>query len=74
MLEGLEPKQPKKSCKVTETINTLEPADQKILTQAIKDPRWTTTSLSKALRGRGLILGKDTIKLHQEEDCACYRI
>jgi hypothetical protein len=74
MLEGLAPKQPRNSCKVTETINTLEPADQGVLTDALKDPRWTAASLSKALRTRGLILGKDTMKLHQNEECACYRI
>ena len=74
MLEGLAPKSPRNSCKVTETINTLEPADQTVLTDALKDPRWTGSSLSKALRGRGLILGKDTIKLHQDEECACFRI
>ena len=73
MLEGLAPTTAKRSCKVSDTINDLDHADAQILLDALKDERWTATALSKALRGRGLILGKDTIRVHKEEDCACYR-
>jgi hypothetical protein len=73
MLEGLTPNTGKTSCKVSDTINDLDHADAQILLDALKDPRWTASSLSKALRARGVILGKDTIRNHTEEDCRCFK-
>jgi len=73
MLEGLTPNTGKTTCKVTDTLETLEQADQAILRAALEDSRWSPMSLSKALRARGVILGKDTLRSHSEQSCRCYK-
>lgn len=73
MLEGLTPATGKNSCKVGDVLATLDAKDQTILTEALADKRWSPMGLSKALRARGLILGKDTIRTHTEQSCRCYK-
>ena len=73
LLEGLQPTKPKKSCKVRETVLGLDIVDQAILDDALEDNQWTHNSLSRALRTRGIVLGKDTIRNHREKSCPCFK-
>jgi hypothetical protein len=72
LLDGLQPANKTAICKVMATIRSLEAMDQVILELAIDDKsNWTPNGLSKALRTRGIILGKDTIRNHRENACPC---
>jgi hypothetical protein len=73
MLEGLTPATGKNSCKVGDILITLEEQDRNILNEALADKRWSPMGLSKALRARGVILGKDTLRTHSEENCRCFK-
>lgn len=74
MLEGLEPKKKHSSCAVRKLLDSLEDKDSKILAEAVGNAgKWTSNSLSKALRERGLILADHTITKHRNRSCVCYR-
>lgn len=73
MLEGLAPTTGKTTCKVGDVLATLDAKDQEILIAALADKRWSPMGLSKALRARGVILGKDTLRTHTEENCRCFK-
>ena len=71
MLEGLEPTRRNHQCKVKETLLSLEAMDQVVLELALDNKDWSALGLSKALRQRGIVLGKDTIRNHREKTCHC---
>ena len=74
MLEGLEPKKKHTSCAVRKLLDNLDEKDSKILAEAVQDTdRWTSNSLSNALRERGLIVADHTITKHRNRICVCYR-
>ena len=73
LLDGLKPTTPRRTCKVRETVDSLDTVDQAILDDALEDMLWTPNSLSRALRVRGIVLGKDTIRNHREKSCHCYK-
>jgi hypothetical protein len=74
LLDGLTPVRDIEPCKVGRTILELEPDDQKVLVQALDNDQWTSRALSIALRGRGVILAKDTIHNHRTKTCRCSKI
>jgi hypothetical protein len=74
MLEGLEPERRNYGCKVKEILVSLEAMDQVVLELALDNKEWSALGLSKALRARGIVLGKDTIKNHREKTCHCSKI
>lgn len=72
MLEGLQPINEKRSCRVRTLLNELDEKDAQILADAIKDAqKWSTTGLSTALAARGLSLSKDSIAKHRKGNCTC---
>lgn len=72
MLEGLEPTNDKRPCRVRTLLNELDEKDEQILAAAIKDAnKWSTTGLSSALSSRGLSLSKDSIAKHRKGNCSC---
>lgn len=73
MLEDLNDPKPAEPCRAITLALELEPADARILLDAYDNPRWTATALSKALRARGVTLGKDTIRAHREKSCKCLK-
>jgi hypothetical protein len=74
MLEGLEPERRNYRCKVKEILVSLQAMDQVVLELALDNKEWSALGLSKALRARGIVLGKDTIKNHREKTCHCSKI
>ncbi len=75
MLEGLTPARSKaRPCAVVALINRLDEADGKILSDAVKNvQRWTASSLSAALKERGLTIADMTITRHRNKLCVCYK-
>lgn len=75
MLEGLKPAKSKVYvCKIATSLQELEPADSKILSEAIVDVRtWPAQTLSTQLKIRGLVISDATITRHRKKTCACYR-
>lgn len=73
MLEDLTPDRDPQPCRAITLALELEPTDARILLDAYDNPRWTATALSKALRSRGITLGKDTIRAHREKACKCLK-
>lgn len=73
MLEDLTPERDPQPCRAITLALELEATDARILLDAYDNPRWTATALSKALRARGITLGKDTIRSHREKSCKCLK-
>ena len=72
MLENLKPNQRYYPCNVKELLITLEPADKKILEEAIADEKtWTPYGLHAALKSRGVKLNDKAILKHRLKDCSC---
>lgn len=71
MLENLTPMPRDRRCKVTRIMEQLSEADREILKAAFTDPQWNMTSLSKALRSKGISVVPDTLRSHQRGSCAC---
>jgi hypothetical protein len=74
MLEGLKPPKSDKPCAVISLANAMSESDREIFLDAVKDVSvWTSNSLSKALRERGVIIADHTITKHRNRTCVCYR-
>lgn len=72
MLEDLTFEVPKTRCRVRELYTTLEVADAKLLRQYIDDEQtWTSGTLARALRRRGVVIDPKVIKRHREKYCSC---
>lgn len=73
MLENLIPAP--KRCKVTKIWETLEPADQQILSKALADEEhWSAVALERALKSKGLSVSNDTILAHRHRICQCEEV
>jgi len=73
LLHDLNDPKPTEPCRAITLALELEADDARILLDAYDNPRWTATALSKALRARGITLGKDTIRAHREKTCKCLK-
>lgn len=73
MLEGLTPPVKLTLCKVGQKHSDLSAEDQAIFNQALKDPRWSSASLTKALQDRGMDLGETALRKHRDGKCGCFR-
>jgi hypothetical protein len=73
MLEGLEPPLKDSVCIVARKAADLSKEDQQILETAFNDPRWTASSLVRALAERGFVVGDTALRKHLRKDCACAR-
>jgi len=72
MLEGMEPPSNSRTCKVRRILADLEPKDQKILEDALADHmRWSSQSLTGALRSRGIMISVHPILAHRKGICRC---
>jgi hypothetical protein len=75
MLEGLAPEVKIPPCGVRTAVDKLEPADQKILLEAVADyETWTANALMAALKRRGVTVGDKAIRKHREGVCSCSKI
>ena len=71
MLENLEPKKPKRTCKIAELMNSLDKKDKEILIQALANPDWTSKGLARELTARGLAISETPIYRHRRKECPC---
>lgn len=76
MLEDLEtliPSRDKHDCKLNRLMESLEPSDKSILTNALNDQvKWSTHALHVALRKKGFEIGYQSIYRHRKGACACW--
>ena len=74
MLEGLKPPKSDKPCAVISLASAMSEEDKKILLDAVANTKaWSSNSLSKALRERGLVIADQTITKHRNHTCICFR-
>lgn len=74
LLDGLAPVVKKTSCKVRTVLDNLEPKDEQILTQALKDIHiWPARSLQNALSERKIVVSDVSIGRHRKGQCSCAR-
>jgi hypothetical protein len=73
MLEGMEPQVKKPSCKMRTILESLEAKDKEILIQALGDPKWTASSLSRELTKRGMAISEKPVMHHMRNGCSCAR-
>lgn len=72
MLEGLTPPN-KDLCALMDSATNLEPADLKILLDALEDKRWSNNGLADALTTKGFKASESTIRKHRNKVCICAR-
>jgi hypothetical protein len=73
MLEGMTPPSKEMLCAVMSRAAELEPADLKILLDALKDKRWSNLGLAETLTERGFTISESTLRKHRVGKCACAR-
>jgi len=71
LLEGLEKKQRKYTCRVRTFRETLDKSDQEILDKAMSSGDFTPHELSMALLDKGVKLSRDSLKRHMKGVCSC---
>lgn len=75
MLEDMQPKDYRRPCKLGLIISKLEPKDQAILEDALKDlAKWPNRQLTMALNDRGLDFTVETLRTHRQNRCGCARL
>lgn len=75
MLEGLEPNENMRGCRVATVLAKLEGADRDIFMDAVNDTaRWSSNGLSEALRARGIAISVTPIISHRKGLCKCSKI
>lgn len=72
MLEDLKLPAAGRSCKVGTVLETLEPKDQEILSNAVSSPDWPIKTLSRELRKRGIELSDTPLTNHRQKNCVCF--
>ena len=71
LLSDLTPPARRWPCAVRTMIETLEPADAKILAEAVMNPEWKYLTLESALALKGIVLSQGSIKRHRTGLCSC---
>jgi hypothetical protein len=73
MLENLGEPQSKSVCKLVMKMRELDESDQKILEDALADPAWGNSLLTRRLNELGFTVYRDTLTRHRNKECACVR-
>jgi hypothetical protein len=73
MLEGMTPPNKEKLCAVMQRATILEPADLKILLDALEDKRWSNLGLANELTSRGFEVSEGVVRKHRNKTCCCAR-
>jgi hypothetical protein len=73
MLEGMEPRAKKSSCKVRTILESLDAKDREILVNAIANDAWTAPALARELTNRGIATSEKPIAFHRRKECSCAR-
>lgn len=62
-----------KPCRTAKKMSELSPDDQKILQDALNNPRWSTHALRRELIQRGFIISDTSFRAHRNKECSCVR-
>jgi hypothetical protein len=73
MLENLGEPQSKSVCKLVMKMRELDEADQKILEDALANPAWGNSLLTRRLNELGFVVYRDSLTRHRNKECACAR-
>jgi hypothetical protein len=73
MLENLGEPQSKGVCKLVMKMRELNEADQKILEDALANPAWGNSLLTRRLNELGFVVYRDSLTRHRNKECACAR-
>ncbi len=73
MLENLGTPEDRNYCTIIRNGLKLSPEDFAIYDEAIKDLRWGNTILAERLTQLGVATGKDALRRHRSNTCACAR-
>lgn len=71
ILSGLTPPLKLSACRLIRVAEELSKEDKEILLDAVKNPVWSASALSKELRVRGLVLSRAAIDGHRNSTCIC---
>jgi hypothetical protein len=72
LLSGLsKPRDSRLTCKIQQISETLSEEDRNIFRAAVDDPDWPASTLSKALKQRGIKVADVTIARHRSGQCNC---
>jgi hypothetical protein len=71
MFEDLKLPEKPAHCPLIRRALDLEPADQKILLEALGDARWEAPKLATQLTLRGFKISKHQIYAHRTRSCTC---
>jgi len=74
LLDGLEPRFYSATCKVGAISAGLNADDAKTLQDALENrDKWTSHSLAIALAEKGINIARETLSVHRNKTCRCYR-
>jgi len=62
------------SCRVKSIKNDLSDADAKILEEAVMNPSWQLTVLSRELKKRNINISDNSMRRHRLKACSCWKI
>jgi hypothetical protein len=71
VLEDLKPKAQVFPCRFRELLHSLSDSDRQILKDAIDSPDWTTNSLTRALKDKGIDISYTSVRRHELRHCSC---
>ena len=75
ILDGLQPHQKSRPCRVRTLMAELDKKDAATLDTALKSPDlWPAKTLSNALKIRGVLLSDNGISNHRKGACSCGKI
>ena len=60
-------------CRIVMILDSLDPADAKVVAEAISNPAVTNSALAKVLTSNGHEISNVAIGRHRRGDCACDR-
>jgi len=62
------------SCRVKSIKNDLSDADAKIFEEAVMNPSWQLTVLSRELKKRNINISDNSMRRHRLKACSCWKI
>ena len=61
-------------CKVSVILQGLSAEDAEILTDAVMNPEWPLTVLSRELMKRDILVSDNTLRRHRLKGCPCWKV
>lgn len=74
MLENLSMPNKVTSCRVRVVKSGLSDVDAKILDEAVMNPSWQLTVLSRELKKKNILVSDNSLRRHRTKVCSCWKI